>query len=462
MSSPADLSAVDLLAAFKARTLSPSETWQAIEARIEAREPELAALYAADLPGARAAAAASTARWARGEPAGAFDGIPATLKELIATRGTPVPLGTAATALVPAPADAPPAARLREAGAILFAKTTVPDYGMLSSGLSSFHRLARNPWNPACNPGGSSAGAAAAAAAGYGPFHVGTDIGGSVRLPAAWCGLVGFKPTNGRIPIDPCYLGRSAGPMTRTVADAALMMTALALPDPRDPTSLPPSPLDWTFLEGFSPKGLRIGLMLDAGCGMDVEPAIADAVTRAAGWFAEAGSIVEPVTPVLTREMLDGLDDFWRARSWLDLAALPPEARAKVLPYIIAWAEKGATIPGTVAVAGLNQTYAMRRSTAALFQEVDLVLSPTTPNVSFPADWASPVNDPQRPFEHIAFTVPWNMGEQPAVSVNCGFAGGMPIGLQIVGPRFADLQVLKAARFVEQVRPEAMLWPGMA
>lgn len=460
MTSPADLSAVALLEAFRARSLSPSELWQAVEIRIAALEPTLSALYAYDPEAARQAAAAATGRWARGAPAGPFDGLPATLKELIATRGVPVPLGTAATPLQPAAADAPPAARLREAGAILFAKTTVPDYGMLSSGLSSFHPLARNPWNPACNPGGSSAGAAAAAAAGYGPFHVGTDIGGSVRLPAAWCGLVGFKPTNGRIPIDPCYLGRSAGPMTRTVADAALMMTALALPDSRDPTSLPPSPLDWTDTGGFSPKGLRVGLMLDAGCGMAVDPEIAAAVTRAAGWFADAGAIVEPVAPVLSRAMLDGLDDFWRARSWIDIGGLAPDARAKVLPYIVAWAERGASISGTAAVAGFNQTYAMRRTAAALFDRVDLVLSPTTPNVSFPAEWASPVNDPARPFEHIAFTVPWNMGEQPAISVNCGFAGGMPIGLQIIGPRFADLQVLKAARFVEEARPDAMVWPG--
>ncbi len=459
MSSPADLSASALLEAFRTRTLSPSELWQAVEARIDAFEPTLCALYAYDPDAARQAAAAATARWQRGAPLGPLDGLPATLKELIATRGTPVPLGTAATPLVPAATDAPPAARLREAGAILFAKTTVPDYGMLSSGLSSFHPLARNPWNPACNPGGSSAGAAAAAAAGYGPLHVGTDIGGSVRLPAAWCGLVGFKPTNGRIPIDPYYLGRSAGPMSRTVEDAALMMTVLARPDSRDATSLPPSPLDWTDIEDFSPNGLRVGLMLDAGCGLAVEPAIAEAVTRAGQWFAEAGAIVEPVGPVLSRAMLDGLDDFWRARSWIDIAALSPAARATVLPYIVAWAEKGAAVSGTAAVAGFNQTYAMRRTAAALFDRVDLVLSPTTPNLCFPAEWASPVNDPARPFEHIAFTVPWNMGEQPAVSINCGFAGGMPIGLQIVAPRFSDLLALRAARFVEIARPDAMMWP---
>ncbi len=163
---------------------------------------------------------ASQARWLAGAPLGALDGVPCLIKENIATRGVPVPLGTAATELVPAAQDAPPAARLREAGAVILGKTTMPDYGMLSSGLSSFHPLTRNPWDLRKNPGGSSAGAAAAAAAGYGPLHLGTDIGGSVRLPAGWCGIFALKPSLGRIPIYPPYAGRVAGPMTRSVADA--------------------------------------------------------------------------------------------------------------------------------------------------------------------------------------------------------------------------------------------------
>ncbi len=181
-----------------------------------------------------------------GTPCGPLDGVPLTLKENIATAGTPLPLGSAATELVPAARDAPPAARLREAGAVLLAKTTMPDYGMLSSGLSSFHALARNPWNLALTPGGSSAGAGAAAAAGYGPLHLGTDIGGSIRLPAGWCGVFGLKPSHGRIPIHPPYAGRVAGPMTRSVADAALMMGPLSRPDARDPTSLPWQDIAWS------------------------------------------------------------------------------------------------------------------------------------------------------------------------------------------------------------------------
>src|SRR5271169_5899520 len=235
-----DLSAVDLIAGFRARQFSPSEVLEDVLAHIALWEPHIEALYAFDPASARAAANASSERWQKGEPIGALDGVPVTIKDNIATEGVPVPLGTAATKLVPAEADAPPAARLREAGAIIFSKTTMPDFGMLSSGLSSFHPLTRNPWDLRMNPGGSSAGAGAACAAGYGPLHLGTDIGGSVRLPAGWCGLVALKPSAGRVPIDPPYVGRVAGPMTRNVADAALMMATLSGADARDYMSLPP------------------------------------------------------------------------------------------------------------------------------------------------------------------------------------------------------------------------------
>src|SRR6516225_9332139 len=230
---PCRMSAAALLKAYRSRALSPVEAIQDVLMRIAAFEQHIQATYLLAPERALEEARASEQRWQRGEPAGPLDGVPTTIKDNIATKGEPVPLGTAGSELKPAPADAPPVARLREAGAVLFAKTTMPDYGMLSSGLSSFHPLTRNP-------GGSSAGAGAGAAAGYGPLHLGTDIGGSVRLPAGWCGLVGFKPSNGRVPIDPPYIGRVAGPLTRNVADAALMMATLAQPDVRDYMSLPP------------------------------------------------------------------------------------------------------------------------------------------------------------------------------------------------------------------------------
>src|SRR5690348_3800584 len=181
-----DLSAVDQIAGHKAKQFSPSEVLEDVITHVAAWEPHIKALYLYDPDGARKAAKASTDRWQNGEAVGALDGVPATIKDNIATKGQPSPLGAASVSLAPAPKDAPPAARLRESGAIIFSKTTMPDYGMLSSGLSSFHPLTRNPWDLSKNPGGSSAGAGAAGAAGYGPLHLGTDIGGSVRLPASW------------------------------------------------------------------------------------------------------------------------------------------------------------------------------------------------------------------------------------------------------------------------------------
>jgi len=454
-----DITAVELVAQYRAKTLSPVEVTEAVLARIEAREPELHALYAYDPSAAREDAKAAEARWQSGEPLGPIDGVPLTIKENIASRGTPVPLGTAATALAPASEDAPATARVRESGGVLLAKTTMPDYGMLTSGLSSFHTTARNPWNTSCTPGGSSAGAAAAAAAGYGPLHVGTDIGGSIRLPAGWCGLVGLKPSFGRVPVAPPFLGRVAGPMTRTVADTALLMSVLAAPDARDHLSLPPGEIPWSALDGAL-DGLRVGLHLDSGPGLPVDPDIRDAITQAARVFEAAGARVEPIEPFLTREMLEGLDTFWRTRAWSDMAALPADRRAKVLPYIAEWAARGATASGVDVYRGFAQIDVISVATLRATSAYDVVLSPVCPVAAPPAEWASPTNDPQRPFEHIAFTVPYNMSGQPAVSLNCGYThDGRPIGLQISGRRFDDLAVLRAASAYETLRPPQRPWP---
>lgn len=455
-----ELTAVELVAAFRARTLSPREVTHAVLAHIGRWEPTLQALYAPDPEGALAAAAASEQRWQRGEPAGPLDGVPVTLKENIATRGVPVPLGTAATALVPAAEDAPPAARLRESGAVMLAKTTMPDYGMLSSGLSSFHPLTRNPWALDKNPGGSSAGAAAAAAAGYGPLHLGTDIGGSLRLPAGWCGVFTLKPSLGRIPIKPPYAGRVAGPITRTVADAALSMAVLSLPDARDTTSLPYQPLDWGPGE-LSPRGLKLGLLLDAGWGLPLDPEIRDAVSAAAQAFERAGAVVEPMPAFGRREHIDGMDRFWRMRAWLDLQALPPERRALVLPYIREWAEGGEQLSGAEVFTGYSQMGAMREAAVAACAPYDVVLTPVSPVPAFAAEWASPIDDPARPFEHIAFTLPYNMSEQPAASIDCGRTrSGLPIGLQVIGRRHDDLGVLQLSAAWERLRPPPPPWPG--
>src|SRR6202051_5005093 len=431
-----DLSAVDLIAGYRARQFSPSEVLEDVLSHIAVWEPHIKALYAFDPDGARASAKASTERWQKGEPVGALEGVPVTIKDNIATKGVPVPLGAATTKLVPAAADAPPAARLREAGAVIFSKTTMPDYGMLSSGLSSFHPLTRNPWDLSKNPGGSSSGAGAAGAAGYGPLHLGTDIGGSVRLPACWNGLVALKPSLGRVPVDPPYVGRVAGPMTRTVDDAALMMSVLSKPDRRDGMSLPPDNINWKSLDKPLRK-LRIGLMLDPGVGQALEKDVREVAVNAAKAFESAGAVVTEAGGVLTREMLDGLDNFWRARMWDDLSKLTAAERGKALPYILKWAEAGAKLSGVDAVRGFNATMAIRAAAGKLFAELDYVISAVSPVVKFAAEFAAPLNDPDRPFEHICYTVPWNMAENPAISINGGYdARGFQIGVQIVGGWF--------------------------
>ncbi|HXI08542.1 MAG: amidase [Bradyrhizobium sp.] len=455
-----DLSAVDLIAGYKAKQFSPSEVLDDVIAHIEQWEPHIKALYLFDPEAARKVAKASSDRWSNGEPTGVLDGVPVTIKDNVATKGQPIPLGAASVPQVAAERDAPPAARLREAGAVIFAKTTMPDYGMLSSGLSSFHPLTRNPWDLSKNPGGSSSGAGAAGAAGYGPLHLGTDIGGSVRLPACWCGLVGLKPSLGRIPIDPPYVGRVAGPMTRTVDDAALMMSVLSKPDRRDGMSLPAHDINWKALEK-SPRKLRFGLMLDAGTGQALEKPVRDVAVKAAKAFEAAGAVVTEVDGILTREMLDGVDDFFRARLWGDLAKLPEQERAKTLPYILQWAERGARLSGVEALGGFNQTFAIRAAAAKLFCELDYLISPVSPVVNFPAEFAAPINDPHKPFEHICFTMPWNMAENPAVSVNGGYdQHGFPIGVQIVGRRFDDIGVLAMAKTFEGLRGPQKPWPS--
>ena len=454
------LSATELLHRYQRGELSPLEVVRATLAHIERCEPHLHACYALDADAALVMAAASTARWQRGE-ALPLDGVPVMVKENIATKGVPMPLGTAATDLIPAAADAPPAARLREAGAVILGKTTMPDYGMLSSGLSSFHALARNPWDLRKNPGGSSAGAAAGVAAGYGPLHLGTDIGGSIRLPAGWCGVFGLKPSQGRVPIGAPYPARVAGPMTRTVADAALSMTLLSQPDWRDHMSLPPQHIDWLQLERDL-RGQKIGLLMDAGWGLPVEPEVRAAIEAAARAFEAVGAHVEPLQPFMTRTMVDGVDRFWRTRAWMDISALPEARQAQVLPFIFAWAHGGAGLRGEDVFSGYSQQLLIRAAAVAACQPFDFVLSPVAPMPAFAAELPCPTNDPALPFEHIAFTLAYNMSEQPAASINCGYtSSGLPIGLQIAGRRFDDLGVLQMARAWENMRPAQRTVPPL-
>lgn len=463
MPSLPDLSAAEIAAQYASGALSPVDVTTACLERIAACEPRLNAMYRVDRDGALAAARASEGRWRAKAPLSPLDGVPATLKENLYTKGDPAPIGTRANeGAPPQPADSPPAARLREAGCVILGKTTMPDYGMLSSGLSSLHGITRNPWDITRNTSGSSSGAGAAAAVGYGPLHVGTDIGGSVRLPATHCGIFALKPSLGRIPTAPPYIGRVAGPMTRTVADAAAMMPFLSRPDARDFMSLPPQALDYALLDAFDPKGLRIGFLPSMGVGLAPHPEVAAAARAAAAALGGAGAIVEEMPSFLTPDLMDGMSRFFEARSFHDLSSLPPGQRAKVLPFIVEWCSwRAGAFSGNDVMAAYGAYVSLREVTTRATQPYDYVLSPTSPILPYEAEAACPGNDPRNAFPHIAFTLPYNMSEQPAASVNWTFsAGGLPIGVQVAGRRFDDLGVLRLSRLLEKLRPAQRGWPS--
>jgi aspartyl-tRNA(Asn)/glutamyl-tRNA(Gln) amidotransferase subunit A len=460
MTNLADLTAVDLAHAFAAGESSPVEALKAVRARIDAWEPTINALWHRDDVQADRQARAAEERWRAGEPLSPLDGVPVTIKENIATVGVAMPLGSHASILAPAPRDAPAAARLKEAGAVLVAKTTMPDFGMLTSGVSTKHGTTRSPWNPEWNPGGSSSGAAAATVAGYAPINIGTDIGGSVRLPAAYTGVVGHKPSFGRVPVNPPYYARVAGPLTRTVADAARAMAVLSRPDDVDFMSLPPQDLDWENLE-MRVAGARIALAVDAGAGMPTDPEVARAAQSAASTLAQAGAHVEPIGPLITDAMLSGLDRFWRMRSLRDLRALPPENQARMLPYLREWMDAAADRTGMELFEDFSQLEAISIAARDAIDGFDYILCPVAPVPTFSADLPSPAADPSRALEHIAYTVTFSISGHPAISVPwTTTADGRPIGIQLVGRRFADVPVMTLGAACERLRPEPPPWPA--
>ena len=316
---------------------SPVETMKAVLARTDEVNPRINCFRQVDHEASLKAARESEKRWKKGKPLSPIDGVPVSIKELVRVSGWAPTMGSKLTDKTPSEADAPAVARLRESGAIVFAQSTSSEFGHKGVTDTPLNGITRNPWDTERTPGGSSGGAGAAVAAGLGPLAIGTDGGGSVRIPSSFNGLVGLKATYGRVPAWPPGLNgdlANTGPMCRTALDCALMMNAIARPDARDPTQLPPGRV---MPRALDLRGLRLGLLMDAGWGAAVEPEVAAAVTAAARAFEQAGAVVEPLAPFSTRDMADGIDRFWRMRSWLDISALPAAQRAQVLPYILDW-----------------------------------------------------------------------------------------------------------------------------
>jgi len=450
-------SAASLIGRYRQRALSPVEAAWLILDRLDRLQPKINAFCIVDRDGALAAARASEERWRRGEPLGPLDGVPATIKDLMPMRGFPTLRGSH---LVDRDQDwsedAPAVARLREAGAVILGKTTTPEFGWKALGDSPLTGITRNPWDLSRTSGGSSAGAAAAAACGIGTLHLGSDGAGSIRTPSAFCGIFGLKPSFGRVPAyppSPLGLLSHLGPMARSVADAALMLDALSRPDHRDPYALPADDRDWRQELDGGVKGWRIAYSPNLGYAR-VDPEIAAAVAAAARQFEALGAIVDEVDAIFESPR-EALFTLWAAGVAALLRSFPDERKGSVDPGLVATAAAGEKISAVDWVGADLVRNALGRRMGAFHQRYDLLLTPTMPIPALPA--GQDLNDPATERHWIdwsPFSYPFNMTRQPAASIPCGLtAGGLPIGLQIVGPLYGDARVLRAARAFETTQP---------
>jgi aspartyl-tRNA(Asn)/glutamyl-tRNA(Gln) amidotransferase subunit A len=456
------LSAGELVAAYRRKALSPVEVTTALLARLDRLEPEINAFVMVARESALAEARASEARWMKSAPQGLLDGVPVTVKDLFLTKGWPTLRGsTLVKRDQPWAEDAPAVARLREHGAVFLGKTTMPEFGWKALGDSPLTGITRNPWSLAHTPGGSSSGAAAALAAGIAPLALGTDGGGSIRIPCSFTGLPGLKPSFGRVPAyPPSVFGLVAhcGPMAREVRDLALLMSVITGADDRDVYAAPPEARDYQKGLEEGVRGLRVAFSPTLGYGR-VDAEVAAAVAAAARRFAELGAEVETVDP--------GFAD--PARAWLTLwwagaakamGVFSAEERRRLDPGLEEAAENGARLSAVDYLDADQTRAALSLAMAKFHRRYDLLL---TPAVAVPALKAGELlSDPATQKEWIdwsPFSYPFNLTRQPAASVPCGLTkAGLPIGLQIVGRMYDDALVLRAARAFERATPPPR-WP---
>ena len=453
------MSVGEITSAYAAGHLSPVEVLNTVLAHSEAVNPQINALFSFRPEQALTIARESEARWKAGAPAGLLDGIPMTVKDSVAMVGWPYLHGIKANAeLPPSTYDSPPAIALKQAGAVIFAKTAMPDCGLLAAGLSSMHGITRNPWGLAWNTGGSSAGAGASVAAGAGLISVGTDIAGSVRLPAAHCGLASLKPTHGRVPHLPADTMRMAGPMGRSVEDIARLLSILTRADERDTWSFPDDRVPYHEHLDRDITGLRIGVLTDMGFGPKPERAVLDAVEEAGRTLANAGAIVEPFISPLDYDALAPIDLYLQVRGFVELRGLPPHGDGGINDYVKQWCLGGARHSGADVYRALGQITKMKTMLLAAFEGWDYVISPVMPVVNFPAE--EPGVSRTFPLAHTGFTAMFNQTGQPAATVCTAFdARHLPIGIQVIGHRCDDLGVLQVTRVLEQRRQIKMDWP---
>ena len=409
-------------------------------------------------------ARASEARWQVGAPLSPLDGVPISIKDLILAKGWPTLRGSRAVDMNQTwDDDAPSVARIREAGMVIFGKTTTPEFGIKGTTDNLLTGITRNPWHLERTSGGSSGGSAAAVVAGIGPLAMGTDGAGSVRIPAAFTGGFGLKPSFGRVPawpLSPMGTVAHLGPHARHVTDAAMLMNVISRPDARDWTSLPYDPRDYTVGLNDGVRGLRIAFSPTLGYVNDVHPAVASAVRKSAEVLADLGAHVEAVDPGFDNP-LEITMKLWFVGSATLFNAMTPAQQALADPALAAQAEQGSRI-------GVPELQALTKRRAELgtlmrkfHQRFDLLVTPTLSVPAFKArashEWDTPI---AKFLDWTPFSYPFNLTQQPACACPCGFdADGLPLSTQIVGPMHGDALVLRAARALESAQPWKLIAP---
>ncbi|WP_120723226.1 amidase [Streptomyces hundungensis] len=449
-----DMTARHLLSGYRAGTFSPLDATRAVLARIEEVRGRLNAFVRVDTEPALAQARAATERWRAGEPVGLLDGVPVSVKDTLLQAGGPTLKGSNTTSERGSwHEDAPSVARLREHGAVLVGKTTTPEFGWKGVTDSPRTGVTRNPYDPARTAGGSSGGSAAAVAVGAAPLSLGTDGGGSIRIPASFCGVFGLKPTYGRVPLHPASAFGTlshVGPIARDAADLALLLDVISGADHRDPTALEPpahscaAALAEDAAAGV--KGLRIAYSPSFGGQVAVRPAVAAAVRAAVTRLAELGAYVEEMDPDFA-DPIDAFHTLWNAGAARLVAQLSPGQRALLDPGLRAIAARGARLSALDLLAAQEARIELGRRMARFHRRYDVLATPTLPITAFEAGREAPAGPgPQRWTGWTPFTYPFNLTQQPAATVPVGTdADGLPIGLQLIAARYGERAVLRAA-----------------
>ncbi|MGH7308787.1 MAG: amidase [Candidatus Rokuibacteriota bacterium] len=465
--------AVELAELIRRRALSPVEITRSVLERIEHLNKPIGAFVLVHAERALRDARQAEQVVMAGQPLGPLHGVPVSIKDNLWTAGDRTSFGSRLLAEFVAPEDAPSVARLRAAGAIVIGRTNLPEFAWRGSTDNPLFGESRNPWDLTRTPGGSTGGGAAAVAAGLGPLALGSDGAGSIRIPASFCGLVGLKPTFGRVPMYPAAGGNElvahVGPLTRVVRDAALMMNVISRYDSRDPFALPDDGVDYLTACDEPLGGARgrsaIRVAWSANLGFaPVEPETQEIAAAAARALTDAGLVVEEASPDLgdPSSILETLYGGAQAGAH---AARPPEQKAQMDPALVAYAEASA---GLTVADYLQAVVARQKLVDALrrfFERYDLLLTPTLGLPAFPLGLVGPREVAGRAVVHLGWTLcyPFNYSGQPAVSVPAGWtASGLPVGLQIVGRRLEDALVLRAAATLETLRPWAARRPREA